>query len=158
MLELGEVLCEATDHAVSSMDNPKSGQILRKQNHDDVGELRRLLEQQEEEHKLCVKHIAELSLDMRLVDVEHIYGGERVVVYYLADDMSVRTASFYLQCPLNGVTNCHQSHLQGWPASRPRVVWRRRISGRSEAARESPLREGYPPVSNSKKRRLVGGR
>jgi cell fate regulator YaaT (PSP1 superfamily) len=45
-----------------------------------------LFEQQEEEHKLCAKHIAELSLDMRLVDVEHIYGGERVVVYYLADD------------------------------------------------------------------------
>ncbi len=85
-LELGEVLCEARDQAVSSMDNPKTGQILREQSHDDVGELRRLFEQQEEEHKLCAKHIAELSLDMRLVDVEHIYGGERVVVYYLADD------------------------------------------------------------------------
>jgi cell fate regulator YaaT (PSP1 superfamily) len=85
-LELGEVLCEAKDQAVSSMDNPKTGQILREQSHDDVGELRRLFEQQEEEHKLCAKHIAELSLDMRLVDVEHIYGGERVVVYYLADD------------------------------------------------------------------------
>jgi len=85
-LEVGEVLCEATDHAVASMDNPKNGQILREQNHDDVGELRRLLEQQEEEHQQCSKHIAELDLPMRLVDVEHIYGGERVVVYYLADD------------------------------------------------------------------------
>ncbi len=85
-LELGEVLCEVREHAVSSMDNPKTGQILREQSHDDVGELRRLFEQQEEEHKLCARHIAELSLDMRLVDVEHIYGGERVVVYYLADD------------------------------------------------------------------------
>jgi cell fate regulator YaaT (PSP1 superfamily) len=85
-LELGEVLCEATDHAIASMDNPKNGQILREQNHDDLGELRRLLEQQEEEHELCAKHIAELDLPMRLVDVEHIYGGERVVVYYLAED------------------------------------------------------------------------
>jgi cell fate regulator YaaT (PSP1 superfamily) len=85
-LEVGEVLCEATDHAVASMENPKTGQILREQNHDDVGELRRLLEQQEQEHELCAKHIAELNLPMRLVDVEHIYGGERVVVYYLADD------------------------------------------------------------------------
>ncbi len=85
-LEVGEVLCEATDHSVASMDNPKNGQILREQNHDDVGELRRLLEQQEEEHQQCSKHIAELDLPMRLVDVEHIYGGERVVVYYLADD------------------------------------------------------------------------
>jgi cell fate regulator YaaT (PSP1 superfamily) len=85
-LELGEVLCEAEDHAMSSMDNPKTGQILRDQTHDDVGELRRLFEQQEKEHKVCAKHIDDLSLDMRLVDVEHIYGGERVVVYYLADD------------------------------------------------------------------------
>ena len=85
-LELGEVLCEAQEQAVASLDNPKTGQILRDQNHDDVGELRRLFEQQEEEHKLCVKHIEELKLNMRLVDVEHIYGGERVVVYYLADD------------------------------------------------------------------------
>jgi cell fate regulator YaaT (PSP1 superfamily) len=68
------------------MDNAKNGQILRQQNHDDAGELRRLLEQQEQEHELCAKHITDLDLPMRLVDVEHIYGGERVVVYYLADD------------------------------------------------------------------------
>ena len=85
-LELGEVLCEANDTALATMDNPKTGQILRDQNHDDLGELRRLHEQQEDEHQLCAKHIAELNLDMRLVDVEHIYGGERVVVYYLAND------------------------------------------------------------------------
>ena len=85
-LELGEVLCEANDAALATMDNPKTGQILRDQSHDDVGELRRLHEQQESEHQLCAKHIAELNLDMRLVDVEHIYGGERVVVYYLADE------------------------------------------------------------------------
>ena len=85
-LESGEVLCEATEHVVSSMEDPKHGQILREQNHDDLNELRRLMEQQEEEMQLCAKHIAELHLDMRLVDVEHIYGGERVVVYYLADE------------------------------------------------------------------------
>ena len=85
-LESGEVLCEATEHVLSSMQEPKSGQILREQNHDDENELRRLMEQQEDEHKLCATHIAKLNLDMRLVDVEHIYGGERVVVYYLADE------------------------------------------------------------------------
>ena len=84
-LETGEVLCEATEHVLASMEDPKQGQILREQNHDDVNELRRLAEQQEDEHKLCAKHIGDLKLDMRLVDVEHIYGGERVVVYYLAD-------------------------------------------------------------------------
>jgi len=85
-LEVGEVLCEATEHVVASMDNPKHGQILRQQNDDDVGELRRMLEQQQKEHALCGKGIAELNLDMQLVDVEHLYGGERIIVYYLAED------------------------------------------------------------------------
>ena len=91
-LELGEVLCEATEHAISAMkslksgDSPKTGQILRVQTDDDAGELRRLLEQQQEEHKICEQRIQELNLDMRLVDVERLYGGERVVVYYLSDE------------------------------------------------------------------------
>ncbi|MEM8946087.1 MAG: regulatory iron-sulfur-containing complex subunit RicT [Planctomycetota bacterium] len=85
-LELGEVLCEATEQALASMDSPKSGQILRQQTEDDAGELRRLLEQQQEEHKICEQRIAELNLDMRLVDVEHLYGGERVIVYYLSEE------------------------------------------------------------------------
>ena len=32
------------------------------------------------------REIKELNLDMQLVDVEHLYGGERVVIYYLAED------------------------------------------------------------------------
>ncbi len=85
-LELGEVLCEATEHVVASMEEPKYGQILRQQNEDDAGELRRLLEQQQQEHATCQQRIAELDLNMQLVDVEHLYGGERVIVYYLAED------------------------------------------------------------------------
>ncbi|NOY29425.1 MAG: signal peptidase [Planctomycetes bacterium] len=85
-LEVGEVLCEATEHVVASMENPKQGQILRSQNDDDVGELRRMLEQQQKEHDLCKQRITELNLEMQLVDVEHLYGGERIIVYYLAED------------------------------------------------------------------------
>ena len=85
-LEAGEVLCEATDHVVASMTDPKNGQILREQNEEDVHEIRRLFEQEQREHELCRAGIAELQLDMQLVDVERLYGGERVVVYYLAED------------------------------------------------------------------------
>src|SRR5262245_17947869 len=84
-LELGEVLCEATDHVVASMNDPKRGQILREQNDEDARELRRLFEQEQREHEICRARIAELNLDMQLVDVERLYGGERVVVYYLAE-------------------------------------------------------------------------
>jgi cell fate regulator YaaT (PSP1 superfamily) len=84
-LESGEVLCEASEHVLASMDNPKYGQILRRQNEDDTRDLQRLLEQERREHDVCKERIAELNLDMNLIDVEHLYGGERVVVYYLAE-------------------------------------------------------------------------
>jgi cell fate regulator YaaT (PSP1 superfamily) len=84
-LEVGEVLCEAADHVVANMNDTKGGQILREQNDEDVRELRRLAEQEQREHDLCRAGIVELELDMKLVDVERLYGGERVVVYYLAE-------------------------------------------------------------------------
>jgi len=84
-LEAGEVLCEATEQAVQSLKNPKHGQILRERTRDDEHELQKLGEQEEQEHRVCGQRIEELGLKMRLVDVEHLFGGERVVVYYLAE-------------------------------------------------------------------------
>jgi cell fate regulator YaaT (PSP1 superfamily) len=84
-LESGEVLCEATDDAVASLVDPKQGQILRKMSADDQRELRKMFEQERREYDVCDREIKQLNLDMKLVDVEHLYGGERVVVYYLAE-------------------------------------------------------------------------
>ncbi|QDT67436.1 hypothetical protein MalM25_03340 [Planctomycetes bacterium MalM25] len=85
--ESGEVLCEATEHVVSQMGkDPRTGQILRLESHDDAVELRRLDDQQENEFEVCENRIAELGLDMKLIKVERLYGGERVIVYYLSED------------------------------------------------------------------------
>lgn len=84
-LESGEVLCEATDEAISHLVEPKQGQILRKLSGDDERDLRKMFEQERREYEICDREIRELNLDMKLVDVEHLYGGERVVVYYLAE-------------------------------------------------------------------------
>jgi cell fate regulator YaaT (PSP1 superfamily) len=84
-LESGEVLCEATDAAVGQLIDPKQGQILRRVSGDDVRDLRKMFEQERREYEVCQREIEQLSLDMRLVDVEHLYGGERVIVYYLAE-------------------------------------------------------------------------
>jgi cell fate regulator YaaT (PSP1 superfamily) len=84
-LESGEVLCEATDEAVGSLVDPKQGQILRRMSADDVRDLRKMFEQERREYEVCDREIKQLALDMKLVDVEHLYGGERVVVYYLAE-------------------------------------------------------------------------
>ena len=84
-LESGEVLCEATDAATAQLVDPKQGQILRRVSGDDVRDLRKMFEQERREYDVCQQQIERLALDMRLVDVEHLYGGERVVVYYLAE-------------------------------------------------------------------------
>jgi cell fate regulator YaaT (PSP1 superfamily) len=85
-LESGEVLCEASDEAISQLKDPKQGQILRKLSGDDIRDLRKMFEQERREYEICQSEIEKLNLDMRLVDVEHLYGGERVVIYYLAED------------------------------------------------------------------------
>jgi cell fate regulator YaaT (PSP1 superfamily) len=84
-LEAGEVLCEATEAALASMKEPVQGQILRKMSHEDENELSRLREQERREFEVCKELIAQQQLQMKLVDVEHLFGGERVVVYYLSE-------------------------------------------------------------------------
>jgi cell fate regulator YaaT (PSP1 superfamily) len=84
-LESGEVLCEATDEALTQLQDPKQGQILRRLSGDDVRDLRKMFEQERREYDVCQSEIQKLGLDMQLVDVEHLYGGERVVIYYLAE-------------------------------------------------------------------------
>jgi len=84
-LEAGEVLCEATDEAVRHLHDPKQGQILRRTSEDDLRDLRKMFEQERREFEMCQQRIAELQLDMQLADIEHLYGGERVVIYYLAE-------------------------------------------------------------------------
>jgi cell fate regulator YaaT (PSP1 superfamily) len=84
-LESGEVLCEATDEAVGQLVDAKQGQILRRMSGDDVRDLRKMFEQERREYEVCDREIKSLNLEMKLVDVEHLYGGERVVVYYLAE-------------------------------------------------------------------------
>jgi len=85
-LEVGEVLTEATEHVLGSMTNPGYGQILRSMSADDLRDQARLHEQEAREFKVCEQLIAQEKLDMRLVDVEHLFGGERVVVFYLSEN------------------------------------------------------------------------
>ncbi len=85
-LEAGEVMVEATEHSVSQLSNPGHGQILRKMTPEDANELARLHEQERREFDVCERLISQEKLDMRLVDVEHLFGGERVVIYYLSEN------------------------------------------------------------------------
>lgn len=85
-LESGEVLCEATPEALSQLRSPGSGQILRRMTPEDTHEVARLHDQERTEFEACARLIEQQKLDMRLIDVEHVFGGERVIVYYLAEN------------------------------------------------------------------------
>jgi cell fate regulator YaaT (PSP1 superfamily) len=85
-LEDGEILCEATEDALACVKDASEGQILREMTAEDGREMTRIREQAHRELEVCQRYVGSLALVMQLVDVEHIFGGERVVVYYLAEN------------------------------------------------------------------------
>jgi len=85
-LEAGEVLCEATEEATQHLKSPSHGQILREMTPADINELAHIQTNERNEFEICRKHIQRLELQMQLIDLEHMFGGERVVIYYLAED------------------------------------------------------------------------
>jgi cell fate regulator YaaT (PSP1 superfamily) len=84
-LEVGEVLCEASPRAVQLISEPTHGQILRQITADDQAQVARLRESEQQEFQTCRRFIGQRKLQMELVDVEHLFGGERLVFYFLAE-------------------------------------------------------------------------
>ncbi|MBY0526699.1 MAG: signal peptidase [Gemmataceae bacterium] len=84
-LEIGEVLCEANPRAVEMLNEPTHGQIVRFVTPDDRQQMQRLQEKESVEYDTCARFISERKLQMELVDVEHLFGGERIVFYFLAE-------------------------------------------------------------------------
>jgi cell fate regulator YaaT (PSP1 superfamily) len=83
--EQGEVLCEATPRAVELLSEPTQGQIVRRLSPEDEQTLTRLRDSEREEFETCRRFIHERNLQMELVDVEHLLGGERIVFYFLSE-------------------------------------------------------------------------
>jgi cell fate regulator YaaT (PSP1 superfamily) len=84
-LELGQVLGEATPRALELLGEPTRGRIVRRMTDRDRAERDRLREAEREELETCTRFAANRRLQMELVDVEHLFGGERIVFYFLAE-------------------------------------------------------------------------
>ena len=84
-LEVGEVLCEATEDRVKQLRDPAHGQILRRMTSEDVNEHAHIRSREPDEFEICQKFVRKLQLEMELIDIEHLFGGERIVIYYLAE-------------------------------------------------------------------------
>ena len=85
-LETGEILCPGSQDAVERLRDPAEGQILRQMTPEDAHEVAQIEDQAGQELEVCQQFVEKLGLQMQLIDVEHIFGGERIVVYYLADN------------------------------------------------------------------------
>jgi cell fate regulator YaaT (PSP1 superfamily) len=84
-LEVGEILCEATPRSLEFISEPTHGRIQRRITGQDLIELDRIRDIEQHEMDTCSKIVEQRRLQMELVDVEHIFGGERIIFYFLAE-------------------------------------------------------------------------
>lgn len=84
--EIGEVLCLATDRSREFLGSSESkGVILRPVSNDDSRRRDELHVLERDEFTGCQQLIAESKLQMQLVDCEHLFGGERLIFYYVSE-------------------------------------------------------------------------
>jgi cell fate regulator YaaT (PSP1 superfamily) len=83
--EMGHVLCPADPRALQLLADATSGRIVRKFTEHDHQEYHRLRELEQREMETCERFVEQRRLQMELVDVEHLFGGERIIFYFLAE-------------------------------------------------------------------------
>jgi cell fate regulator YaaT (PSP1 superfamily) len=84
-LEVGQILCPATPRTIELIGEPTHGRIVRVLAERDRAERERLRAVEERELETCIRFVQQRHLQMELVDVEHLFGGERIVFYFLAE-------------------------------------------------------------------------
>ena len=83
--EIGEVLCPVSVRTTSYMANAPRGEILRRATAEDHDRETEIDGGRDSAFDTCRELVAKRHLQMKLVDVEMIHGGERVVFFYLAE-------------------------------------------------------------------------
>ena len=62
-----------------------AGKVIRFATTSDINEERHLRKNTEQQIECCRRFVKELGLSMKIVDAEHIFGGERIIFYFMAD-------------------------------------------------------------------------
>lgn len=83
--EHGEVLCPATPQAVAGIPDPTKGELLRVATAEDRAKIANLAVQHKKQYDGGTRLVAQHRLAMQIVDVEYLFGGERLVFYFLAE-------------------------------------------------------------------------
>ncbi|MGL4942848.1 MAG: PSP1 domain-containing protein [Thermoguttaceae bacterium] len=83
--EVGTILREATDELIEQFSDTPEDRVIRVMTRADESELRRIKAGEPELFRVCKEVMARMKMAMVLVRIEHLFGGERVVVYYVAE-------------------------------------------------------------------------
>ncbi len=83
--ELGTVLCPSTPEALAGLNEPTHGRIVRPLSEADRKHKARLEQLKGESLDACIKFVEGRKLQMEPIDTEHLFGGERIIFYFLAE-------------------------------------------------------------------------
>jgi len=85
-LEIGTALCPGNKQMTyEGRPLRRIGSIRRLATHDDLMEEKHIKQTEERERIYCAQRIRELKLPMRLAAVEHLFGGDRIIFYFLSE-------------------------------------------------------------------------
>ncbi len=78
-------ICSYYVNSEMSFNAEPVGKVVRFATPDDISEEQHLQKITEEEIACCERIAKELNLRMKIIDAEHIFGGERIVFYFMAE-------------------------------------------------------------------------
>ncbi len=85
-VEWGEVLCPASEQTRAHLgQTDESGRILQVATPDDVRKRDQVRQTERKDFADCQQFVTERKLQMELLEVERLFGGERLIVYYLSE-------------------------------------------------------------------------
>jgi cell fate regulator YaaT (PSP1 superfamily) len=80
-----EQILECYDDGDVDFSRGQTGKFIRYATSADVSEERHLRKIVREEMECCQRFIKEMNLPMKIVDAEHVFGGERIIYYFMSD-------------------------------------------------------------------------
>ena len=81
----GDQIKQYFDNSNIDITIEEAGKFVRYATAADISEERHLQKIAVEEMECCRRFVEELDLPMKIVDAEHIFGGERVIFYFMSD-------------------------------------------------------------------------
>lgn len=85
-LEAGTVLCEAAERSMAAFSGPiEENRLIRVMTDDDRKQQRQIAVAEKDEFVRTRAVVERMKIPLELIRVEHIFGGERLIVYYTAE-------------------------------------------------------------------------